>query len=84
MLLLAKTLQYMKTLSCRDPLLRVYHRRQLPVRWHMSAQPRVEDIVLDLDAGYQAAIKPNYESDAGDHGYDYYFSVMNVSYRFID
>ncbi|XP_045128469.1 venom phosphodiesterase 2-like [Portunus trituberculatus] len=68
----------MNSLSCRRPELRVYERTSLPARWHMGSQRRVEDIVVDLDPGFSVGGDASFMADAGDHGYDNYFAVMNA------
>ncbi|XP_050711522.1 venom phosphodiesterase 2-like [Eriocheir sinensis] len=74
-----KTKQEMlNALSCRRRELRVYERTTLPARWHMGTQRRVEDIVVDLDPGYSVGGDASFKADAGDHGYDNYFAVMNA------
>lgn len=45
----------------------------------MGTQRRVEDIVVDLDAGYSVGGDDSFQADTGEHGYDNYFPVMNVS-----
>ncbi|KAG7178039.1 Venom phosphodiesterase 2-like 1 [Homarus americanus] len=68
----------MQALACKRPELRVYEKQLLPIRWHMGTQSRVEDIVLDLDPGFTIAGDASYKADAGEHGYDNYFPVMNA------
>ncbi|XP_064081999.1 venom phosphodiesterase-like [Macrobrachium nipponense] len=72
--------QMLEALSCKRKELRVYEKTSLPVRWHMGAQRRVEDIVVDLDAGFTVAGDSTFLADAGDHGYDNFFSVMNAMF----
>nr|XP_045581985.1 venom phosphodiesterase-like isoform X2 [Procambarus clarkii] len=74
----ATTTTMMEALACRRPHLRVHHRHLLPVRWHMGSQRRVEDVVLDLDAGYTVGADQSYKADEGDHGYDHYLQFMNA------
>ncbi|RXG54686.1 Ectonucleotide pyrophosphatase/phosphodiesterase family member 1 [Armadillidium vulgare] len=73
-----KEVEIMNQLSCKVPQMRVYHKRHLPTRWHFGTQRRIENIVLDLDAGYQADFDGSYRPDEGDHGYDNIFYVMNA------
>lgn len=69
--------EMMKALSCKQPELRVYERELLPIRWHMGTQQRVENIVVDLDAGFSVGGDDSFQADNGEHGYDNYFPVMN-------
>ncbi|KAB7500702.1 Ectonucleotide pyrophosphatase/phosphodiesterase family member 1, partial [Armadillidium nasatum] len=71
-----KEVEIMNQLSCKVPQMRVYHKSHLPTRWHFGNQRRIENIVLDLDAGYQADFDGTYLPDKGDHGYDNIFYVM--------
>ncbi|KAK7066956.1 ectonucleotide pyrophosphatase phosphodiesterase [Halocaridina rubra] len=68
----------MNALSCQRPEMRVYEKTTLPIRWHMNNQRSVEDIVLDVDAGYSVGGDSSFKADAGEHGYDNFFSVMNA------
>ncbi|XP_071533900.1 venom phosphodiesterase 2-like isoform X2 [Panulirus ornatus] len=70
--------EMMKALSCKQPELRVYERELLPIRWHMGTQQRVENIVVDLDAGFSVGGDDSFQADNGEHGYDNYFPVMNA------
>lgn len=69
----------MEKLSCERREMRVYHKHHAPLRWHLGAQRRIEDVVLDLDEGFQVDFDGSYEPDEGDHGYDNLFHTMNVS-----
>ena len=44
---------------------------------HFSNNKRIEDIILDMNAGNTAEVF-SYRALEGTHGYDYYFSLMNV------
>nr|XP_045625603.1 venom phosphodiesterase 2-like [Procambarus clarkii] len=70
--------EMLDALSCKRPEMRVYDKSTLPVRWHIGQQRRVEDIVFDLDDGFQVAKDNKYTTYGGDHGYDNYFSSMNA------
>ncbi|XP_045625811.1 venom phosphodiesterase [Procambarus clarkii] len=70
--------EMLRAVACKRPEMRVYEKSSLPVRWHVGQQRRVEDIVFDLDDGFQVAKDNKYIADAGDHGYDNYFSSMNA------
>ncbi|XP_068207245.1 venom phosphodiesterase-like isoform X2 [Palaemon carinicauda] len=72
--------QMLEALACKRRELRVYEKTSLPIRWHMGTQRRVEDIVVDLDPGFTVAGNSLFEADAGDHGYDNFFSVMNAMF----
>ncbi|KAF2368934.1 Type I phosphodiesterase/nucleotide pyrophosphatase/phosphate transferase [Trinorchestia longiramus] len=67
----------MEKLACNRTDLRVYEKEGLPKRFHFSNNVRIEDIVLDLDAGRFTTVYDDYYSD-GNHGYDNYFSSMNA------
>ncbi|KAK4288129.1 hypothetical protein Pmani_038829 [Petrolisthes manimaculis] len=72
-------LDMMKALACKKKEMRVYEKKDLPVRWHVPKhQGRIEEVVLDLDAGYSAGADDTFKADAGDHGYDNYFHDMNT------
>ncbi|XP_042225372.1 venom phosphodiesterase 2-like [Homarus americanus] len=72
--------EMMRALSCKRPEMRVYEKTSLPIRWHVGRQRRIEDIVLDMDAGFSVGGDNTYKADAGDHGYDNYFSSMNAMF----
>lgn len=71
----------MEQLSCVRSDLRVYEREGLPTRFHFANNRRIEDIVLDMDPGFTASISSEWYAK-GQHGYDNYFSVMNVRVLF--
>ena len=66
----------MTNLSCQRPDLREYEKTGQPTRFHFSNNKRIEDIVLDLDAGRY--VSTSY-FNKGNHGYDNYLTPMNVS-----
>ncbi|XP_069938908.1 venom phosphodiesterase-like isoform X2 [Cherax quadricarinatus] len=68
----------MAALAGRHSDLRVYQRQLLPIRLHMGSQRRVEEVVLDLELGFTVAADDSFQADAGDHGYDNYYSDMNA------
>ncbi|XP_063613826.1 venom phosphodiesterase 2-like [Penaeus indicus] len=70
--------EMLNALSCKRQELRVYDKKDLPIRWHIGNQRRVEDIVVDLNPGFSAGGDKTFEADAGDHGYDYFFEDMNA------
>lgn len=67
----------MKNLSCQRPDLRQYEKAGLPTRFHFSNNRRIEDIVLDLDAGRYGSVSSSWYN-MGNHGYDNYFTAMNA------
>lgn len=69
----------MKKLACQRPDLRQYEKEGLPTRFHFSNNRRIEDIVLDMDAGRYGSVSSDYFNN-GNHGYDNYFAAMNVSF----
>lgn len=39
-------------LHCKSPHMRVYHKEQLPIRYHYADNPRIEPIFVDIDNGW--------------------------------
>lgn len=70
----------LEKLTCQREELRAYDYRDLPTRFHFSNNRRIEDIVLDLDAGYTVSVSSDFYLE-GQHGYDNYEQKMNVSVR---
>ena len=68
----------MRNLTCQRVDLRQYERSGLPTRFHFSNNKRIEDIVLDLDAGRYGSISSDWYN-LGNHGYDNYNTEMAVS-----
>ena len=67
----------MRNITCQRADLRQYEKSGLPTRFHMSNNDRIEDIVLDIDAGRYVSSSGYYGN--GNHGYDNYFTAMNVN-----
>ena len=65
-------------ISCQREELRIYKKEDLPTRQHFSNNRRIEDLILDMSPGYTAQINNNWTIN-GTHGYDNYYSLMNVS-----
>lgn len=70
--------EMMRALACKRQEMRVYERELLPVRWHMGAQRRVEEVVVEVDPGYTVGGAATFEADEGEHGYDEHFPAMNA------
>ena len=65
----------MNDLACKRSDLRQYEKNGLPRRFHFSNNKRIEEIVLDVDAG---RIVSSSWYISGNHGYDNYNQEMNV------
>ncbi|XP_066960848.1 venom phosphodiesterase-like [Macrobrachium rosenbergii] len=76
----ATKMEMMEALSCKLPVMRVYEKTTLPIRFHIGSQRRVEDIVVDVDPGYSVGGDASFRADAGEHGYDNFFPVMNAMF----
>ncbi|CAL4097065.1 unnamed protein product, partial [Meganyctiphanes norvegica] len=68
----------LEKLVCQEAMMRAYDREGLPTRFHFSNNPRIEDIVMDLEPGYSMDINTSDWSLNGQHGYDNYATVMNA------
>lgn len=67
----------LEKLTCQREELRAYDYRDLPTRFHFSNNRRIENIVLDLDAGYTVSVSSDFYLK-GQHGYDNYEQKMNA------
>ncbi|CAL4075250.1 unnamed protein product, partial [Meganyctiphanes norvegica] len=67
----------MEKLVCQDPKMRAYDYEGLPTRLHFSNNPRIEEIVMDLEPGYTLSVTSDWFLE-GQHGYDNYDSLMNA------
>lgn len=67
----------LKNLQCQSNHMRVFHKRQNPVRWHYANNDRIEPIFLQMDSSWNVvntAVKPGDEiCTGGTHGYDNYY-----------
>ena len=62
-------------LVCKHHALRAYQKKALPKRFHFSNNPRIENIVLDIDPGYTVTLSDDIENQ----GYGYYKKNKQVS-----
>jgi alkaline phosphatase D len=53
------------------PNLKVWERKEIPERLHYGSNPRIQDILIEADAGYSVGLKPTSRRySGGAHGYD--------------
>ncbi|XP_013788430.1 venom phosphodiesterase 2-like [Limulus polyphemus] len=62
------------SLKCKEQHALVYHKNELPIRYHYTNSPRIEPIIMDVDSGWlvlKYPIKGNEKyCNGGTHGYD--------------
>lgn len=53
------------------PNLKVWEKNEIPERLHYGSNPRIQDIVIEAEAGYSVGFNPNSKHySGGTHGYD--------------
>lgn len=57
-------------LDCAHPALRVFHRAELPERWHYQQSSRIEPVIATVDQGFGLSIPSSDFCLRGMHGYD--------------
>jgi len=64
------------------PHMRVYRRGEFPAHMQFGTNPNIGDITIDCDLGWTTAWD-KYEESTGAHGFDPYYSDMQVTLRAI-
>ena len=60
----------MKALTCQDPHMRVFHKRDLPYRMHLVQSARIPNLMLDMDLSWRGVFKKDQYTGNGGHGWD--------------
>lgn len=58
--------------------IKAYRKSELPGYLHYGTNPRIPEIVLVADPGWQAGLRPEAGNKRGDHGYDWKYRDMHA------
>ncbi|KAH3831572.1 uncharacterized protein LOC127876504 isoform X2 [Dreissena polymorpha] len=65
-------------LTCASPHMRVFRKSNLPVRHHYTNNRRIDNIILDMESGWQVTRSYINTCNGGNHGYDNIYKSMEA------